>query len=360
MLRIRTIRRSDLAAFSALLASASPDIDLSAAQALIDDSQQALAGDGPVPQRLVFVLDDSTDPPGRQPGQPPGHPLLGAITLAGSIGLDLPRASYRIGTVVHASAELKMFHRAHTLLLCNDLTGCAEIGVPVMAPTDAAQSLLRLLVDAALLFVADHPDRFAATLIAELPGIGGPHGASPFWRGLGRHFHPGPLPKDSAFFPAPARSHMARLMPKHPLYSALLGPDAEACIGQHTAAAQALADALQAQGLRHHGQVNLFDAGPVLEASVADVVAVRDAQRCRIVIKADPSVTTAQTKAAMPLLLATADETAVDGWQAVPITASMHNGLLFTAEEDARVLGLADGQRVRVLPQGHAQPPATP
>lgn len=333
MLRTRLTHADDAAALSSLLAPL-PGADADSVPALVAESLRAQAGDGPVPQRLVFVLEDTARP---------AIGLLGAISLAGSTGLDLPRASYRTGSVVHASAELKMFHRAHTLLLCNDLTGCAELGQPVMAARPDAQALQRLLVDAALLFAAAQPDRLAPRLVATLPGIGGRQGDSPFWQGLGRHFHAGTLPQDSPWFGSALRSHLARLMPKHPLYSALLGPDAEACIGRHAATAQALAEALQAQGLRHQGQVDLFDAGPVLEAAVGDLSAVRSSQRCRL------AVGSSDAGAGGSSLVAAAG--AGGGWCIGLVAGAPVAGQMALAGSDASALGLHEGQAVLVLPQ---------
>jgi arginine N-succinyltransferase len=333
MLHTRPVRADDAAALRLLLAT-QPGADADTVQALVDESLQAQAGDGPVPQRLVFLLEDTA--------QPAAGPL-GVISLAGSTGLDLPRASYRTGSVVHASAELKMFHRAHTLLLGNDLTGCAELGQPVMAAGHRARALQRLLVDAALLFAAAHPDRLAPQLVATLPGIGGRQGDSPFWQGLGRHFHAGELPLDSPWFASPLRSHLARLMPKHPLYSALLGPDAEACIGRHAAPAQALAEALQAQGLRHQGQVDLFDAGPVFETAVADLAAVRGSQRCRVTLQGSGAPGIGSS------LVAALGGQAGTGVGLVAGTPSA--GRLPLAAADAATLGLDEGQAVLVLPQ---------
>lgn len=331
---LRPAHPGDLPALARLLAPALPPDRPQALRALVESSCQALESDGPTPRRLLLVLDD------------PAAGLRGAVTLAGRTGLELPRASFRTGTVVHASSELKMFHRAPTLLLCNDLTGCAELGLPLMAADDEAPPLLRLLVDAALLYVADHADRFAPVLVCELPGIGGPHGASPFWQGLGRHFHAGALPQDSAFFPAPERSHIARLLPKHPLYSALLGPDAQACIGRHAASAQALAERLHAQGLRHHGQVNPFDAGPVLQAEVADLAAVRRSRRLKLVV--DGSLPPAGARCC--LLAREGDEPG--GWQAHLVTAVFGEGQLVLTPEAAAEAALAPGQTVRGLALG--------
>lgn len=391
MLTIRPVRSDDAAALADLLRPVSPAVgrdetpDSADLHALIDESRRALAGDGPVPHRLVLVLEDGAAEPagaGRPAGTAPTAPtapiaataqtaqtaqtarsmpqhrtprpgaLLGAITLAGSTGLDLPRASYRTGMVVHASAELKMFHRAATLLLCNDLSGCAELGRPVMADHDEARALQRLLVDAALLFVASHPDRFAPTLVAELPGIGGAHGASPFWRGLGRHFHAGALPQDSALFPTAERSHIARLMPKHPLYSALLGPDAQACIGRHAASAQALAEALHAQGLRHRGQVNLFDAGPVLEAEVGDLTAVRYSRRCQVVVEdRSPEDSAPAEGGGRACLLAVDGPAPGSDWHAGLAPAGIEGGVVRLEAQVATALRLQAGWRVRVLAQ---------
>src|SRR5512145_2368749 len=170
MLTIRPIDESDESAFVALQGRCSA----ASARSLIEASHQAFAGDGITPRRRVFVLHDPN-----QPGQ-----LLGIAALSGSTGLDLPRYSYRSGVVVHASAELKMFHRADTLLLANDHTGCAELHLPIMASADSAVAPQRLLIDAMLLHVAQRPDHFAPRVIAALPGVGYEDGGSPFWRAL--------------------------------------------------------------------------------------------------------------------------------------------------------------------------------
>lgn len=333
MLRTRLVRTGDAPALNTLLAGV-PGADSDAVQALVDESLLAQAGDGALPQRLVFVLEDTAQP---------ASGLLGLTTLAGSTGLDLPRASYRSGSVVHASAELKMFHRARTLLLCNDLTGCAELGQPTMAAGHDARALQRLLVDAVLLWAVAHPDRLAPRLVATLPGIGGRQGDAPFWHGLGRHFHAGAPPHDGPLFASPLRSHVARLMPKHPLYSALLGPDAEACIGQHAAGAQALADALQAQGLRHQGQVDLFDAGPVLEAAVGDLAAARASQRCRVVVDNGTPAGGGSSLVAHPTGAS---------WCVGLVAGAPVAGRITLDATDAAALDLDAGRAALVLPQG--------
>ncbi len=330
MLTIRPIALADQAAFVSLHARCSTQ----AAERLIESSQLAFAGDGVTPRRRVFVLEDT---------QHPGA-LLGVGALSGSIGLDLPRYSYRSGVVVHASAELKMFHRADTLLLGNDHTGCAELHLPLMASADSTRAPQRLLIDAMLLHVAEQPDHFAPRLIAELPGLNFDSGASPFWNALGRHFYAGELPPNDVFFETPERSHIARLMPKHPLYSSFLGAEAQACIGQRAMAARAAHDALTAQGFRFGGHLNIFDAGPIVEVDVADLTALRASQVLPVRI-GEPGPGRSCLVAGVG-----ADRT---GASLVP--AALDDGALTLSAAQAQALRVETGQRIRVMTQGSAQ-----
>src|SRR3546814_13187641 len=55
---------------------------------------------------------------------------------------------------------------------------------------------------------------------------------------------------------------IADLMPKHPIYTALLRDDARAAIGQvHDSGKPALA-MLEAEGFRYDGYIDIFDGGP--------------------------------------------------------------------------------------------------
>ena len=65
-------------------------------------------------------------------------------------------------------------------------------------------------------------------------------------------------------------------MPRHPLYVAYLPAEAQEVIGVvhvDTAPARHL---LEQEGLFYDGYVDIFDAGPVLQARVADLRALRD------------------------------------------------------------------------------------
>jgi arginine N-succinyltransferase len=70
------------------------------------------------------------------------------------------------------------------------------------------------------------------------------------------------------------KSFVAELMPKHPLYTSFLSPEAQAVIGQthpHTLPARHL---LEGEGFRYEGYVDIFDAGPTVECDLDDVGAI--------------------------------------------------------------------------------------
>nr|WP_316641104.1 arginine N-succinyltransferase [uncultured Roseateles sp.] len=254
-LLVRAIAPQEAAAFMALHGRCNEH----QVSALLAASQRAFTCATPTAEMRVFVLLR-------------GDQLLGAAGLIASTGLELPRYSFRSGQVVHASAEMGMFKRAGTLVLGNDLTGAAELRLPLLA-ADAPPEALALLLQAQLNEVLTQPQRFAATLICELPGPGAGDGsqAAPFWQGLGRHFYGGQLPPEDAFFPPALRSHIGRLLPKHPLYSSFLPEAAQAALGQASASCTALVTLLHQAGLRARGQLNIVDGGPVLEAAVDEL-----------------------------------------------------------------------------------------
>lgn len=201
----------------------------------------------------------------------PGTPLA-CLRLRAAIGLDLPRPWYHVGCVVHAAPALKLNHRQHTLLLGNDHTGCSELadlawqrdGRSLAQQAAALQALVR----GAIARIGAQRDKYASTLIVELPGRRDAQGRSPFWQGLGRHFYAGdPLAAAERFGPD-WRCHVAALLPRQPVYASFLAPEAQAAIAQVDDAARLALDTLWHAGLRYGHHITIDDGGPVFEGVV--------------------------------------------------------------------------------------------
>lgn len=73
------------------------------------------------------------------------------------------------------------------------------------------------------------------------------------------------------------KAFIAELMPKHPIYTHFLSPEAQAVIGEvhpQTAPARAV---LEKEGFRYRNYVDIFDGGPTLECDIDRVRAIRKA-----------------------------------------------------------------------------------
>jgi arginine N-succinyltransferase len=170
------------------------------------------------------------------------------------------RSTFRVGTVVHASRELKLLNAVTVLTLGHDCHLAGELSAPWLvdaADGDAAQ----VLFEAALA----HAHAAGTTrVLCKLAGVRDARGESPFWAALGSKFCTlDPL------LPAArgARTHaaaVARLMPRQPVYASFLG-DAANCVGMPHRGHAAWQRRLESQGFAYRDQVDFCDAGPVLE-----------------------------------------------------------------------------------------------
>lgn len=191
----------------------------------------------------------------------------GAVRLRRNIGSHEPRYWYHVGTRVHAAPDLAMFRRERTLLLGNDLTGAMEIAALKTNETDVdrCRLLQHELIGAAIerLLAPGHRSDLPR-IIAPLQGVRH-DGVSPFWEGLGRAFFPGDPEQARRRFGERWVTHVAALLPKHPLVVSILPESAQSAIGQVPDAATSYRDALLAHGFVVGQHVSVDDGGSVLE-----------------------------------------------------------------------------------------------
>jgi arginine N-succinyltransferase len=80
------------------------------------------------------------------------------------------------------------------------------------------------------------------------------------------------------------KSFIAELMPRQPLYTCLLTEQAQAVIGKAHPNTEPALKILGDEGFAHKGYVDIFDAGPVIEAPVSKIRSVRDSQSLTLTI----------------------------------------------------------------------------
>ena len=203
--------------------------------------------------------------------------VRGTCQLMTQVGQRWPFYSYRLNTLTQYSQELDRTVRAELLSLVTDLEGSSEVGGLFLHPSERAGGLGLLLARSRYMFVAMHRKRFAERILAELRGIIDERGGSPFWEGVaGRFFGMGF--QDADYFNAiNGNQFIADLMPKHPVYIAMLSEDARSVIGVPHPTGRAAMRMLEDEGFRAEGYVDIFDGGPTMVARTDAVTSVKGA-----------------------------------------------------------------------------------
>jgi len=204
--------------------------------------------------------------------------LIGVGSLFTNLGFERPFYSYRISRDSKLSPELNVKVELDLLHLVNDYHGDTELGTLFIERRARGGGRGRLLSFARLLLIATDPLRFGPKAMAEIRGFTEAEGRSPFWDAVGAKFFLMDYRKADA---RSARDHrfIADLMPRYPIYASLLPDEARACIARpHPDAEPALA-MLKSQGFHYNNVVDIFDAGPSVEAFTDHIDIVRSAVR---------------------------------------------------------------------------------
>ncbi|MGB7409140.1 MAG: arginine N-succinyltransferase [Pontixanthobacter sp.] len=221
--------------------------------------------------QLVLVLENS------ETGD-----VRGTCQLFTQVGQQWPFYSYRRTTLTQHSQELDRTVRAEMLSLTTDLEGSSEVGGLFLHPNERAGGLGLLLARSRYLFIAMHRARFADRILAELRGIIDDRGGSPFWDGVAGRFFGMSFQEADYFNAINGNQFIADLMPKHPVYIAMLSDDARSVIGLPHPSGRAAMRMLENEGFAAEGYVDIFDGGPSMIARTDKVKSIAEAQECTV------------------------------------------------------------------------------
>lgn len=233
----------------------------------------SLSIDEPGSQGYLFVMEDT------QTGK-----VVGTAGIEAAVGLDNAFYHYHLGKVVHSSRELNIHNTVETLALCNDYTGATEICTLFLQQSHRKNGNGRFLSRCRFLFMAEHKERFSDCVIAEMRGVSDEEGRSPFYDWLEEHFLSIQFTKADYLTGIGNKDFIAELMPKYPVYVNLLSQEAQQVINKvHSKTVPALR-LLEAEGFSRRGYVDIFDAGPTVEAELKQIRAIRDSQKYQVLI----------------------------------------------------------------------------
>src|SRR5690606_35067743 len=203
--------------------------------------------------------------------------VRGTCQMMTQVGQQWPFYSYRLTTLTQHSQELDRTVRAEMLSLVTDLEGSSEVGGLFLHQNERAGGLGLLLARSRYLFIAMHRARFAGRILAELRGVIDERGGSPFWDGVAGRFFGMGFQEADYFNAINGNQFIADLMPKHPVYVAMLSDSARSAIGVPHPSGRAAMRMLEEEGFSYQGYIDIFDGGPTMIATTDTVKSVRNA-----------------------------------------------------------------------------------
>lgn len=244
--------------------------DRASLAAKLERTEQALSrsSDGIEDELIVMVLENVDT------GQ-----VRGTCQIFSTVGQNWPFYSYRLGVLTQHSRELGRTFRAQMLSLTTDLEGSVEVGGLFLHPRERAEGLGLLLARSRYLYIRNHRARFGDRVIAELRGVIDEAGGSPFWDGLAGRFFGMSFQEADEFNAVNGNQFIADLMPKTPIYTAMLTDSARAVIGLPHPNGRAAMRMLETEGFENAGYVDIFDGGPTMIGQIDQlktIAAARD------------------------------------------------------------------------------------
>lgn len=289
-------------------------------------------------QGYLFVLEDTVS-----------KQVVGLSGIEVAIGLKDSFYTYHIGKQVHASQTLDTYNVMETLILGNDLTGSSELCTLFLNEGFRHSHNGKLLSKIRFLFIAAFPQHFEEKLIAEMRGYSDEQGRSPFWDAVGSRFFDTEFTTADYLTGIGKKAFIAELMPRFPIYVDLLSPEAQAVIGKTHPNTLPASKVLQSEGLKYQNYVDIFDAGPTLEAEVSNLRAVNESQHLVVAITDSPEAAEGNHKVAtQPYLCANDDYLNYRGCL-IDLPVQLGDAIKLTAQQ-ADTLHVKAGQPIRVLP----------
>ena len=189
----------------------------------------------------------------------------------------------------------------------------------------------------------EHRERFSETVIAEMRGVSDEKGRSPFWEWLETHFFSMDFPTADYLTGIGNKVFIAELMPKYPIYVNLLSEAAQNVIGKVHDKTRPALQLLEEEGFSCRGYVDIFDAGPTVEANLSHIRTAQSSLKLPVVID-DMAAAQGQTHYII--------NTSIDEFRAVAaeMTISEEQRVAVLSRQAAAALNVNEGELVRFAP----------
>ncbi|MEX0330957.1 MAG: arginine N-succinyltransferase [Puniceicoccaceae bacterium] len=283
----------------------------------------------PAGEVYLFVLEDTST------GQ-----LIGTSGIISRVGGFDPFYTYKVNSYLQEYEPLNIHNTLQTLELIRNHKGPSEICSLFLHPDYRQKGTGKLLSLSRFLFMKAFPDRFDESVIAELRGFIDQAGQSPFWEAVGKNFFWKDYYEADVLSGIGEKDFIEALMPDHPIYVNLLPRTAREIIGKVHPQTEAAKAILLKEGFRETDEVDIFDAGPILQAARHELRTWQNSGTAELAV--------GNTEAAEGQRMLLANDS-LEFRSTVDCAKLLDEKVLETTPETAAALGLKAGEPVQFM-----------
>lgn len=270
----------------------------------------------PGPEHYIFILEDRST-----------EAIAGTCAITAKTGLTSPVYFFRREMDGNAPILRAVQYRDYT----------TEIGSLYLLPEYRHHGLGHLLSLSRFLFIAAFPERFDKMVFALMQGCFDEKNHSPVWDAIGRHF----LDIDYSELLKRKNHHQLNyhsILPHHPIYIKLLPKEIQEVIGKSPPQAMAALNMLLQEGFMMTEEMDIFDAGPRIEAETKEILTVKSN-----ILSTVDSITSSKINSNTRLL----SNNKLDFRGCMGAINIKENGKIILEEETAQALNVQIGDSIR-------------
>ncbi|MBC75390.1 MAG: arginine N-succinyltransferase [Halobacteriovoraceae bacterium] len=273
MFVIRPIKNKDLDGLMELLkvsghglTSLPKDEEIIKHKILISERSVAHRGDRPGGEAYLFVMEELFT-----------GKIVGVSGIISKIGGFEAYYFYHLKTEMMQSRSLSVEKEVKSLHFEKTHSGPAEICSLFLSPEFRSSQNGRFLSLSRFLYMAENRKHFEDNVIAEMRGRVNDEGHSPFWDAVGQKFMNIDFVQ-ADYLQMKSRKFIDELLPKYPILVDLLPKEAQDVVAQVHPNTEPAKRILEQEGFQFNGLVGIFEPGPVLEAPLDEVRALKESK----------------------------------------------------------------------------------
>ncbi len=225
----------------------------------------------PSREYYLFVLEDIVN-----------RKIIGTSGLNARVGGQNFFFAYKIQKEAFCYLPLKISKYVDVLHFQKIKKGPSELCSLYLRNEFRKQGLGSLLSLGRYFFINAFQQRFATQIVADLKGVRDEKGNSPFWETIGKFFFSTSLATADTMKSFGHKAFIRALMPKHPIYTALLPKETQMVIGEVASDTKPALHILEKRGFKKSEWVDIFDAGPYLIAKRNEIKIIQNMKSVKV------------------------------------------------------------------------------